>query len=246
MAKHQFDLKIIHDPLIMAKDPAFLFYSQDFIVGIQTMTFEDRGKYISLLCMMHQQGRMKEETIRFLVGSISDNLKSKFCIDENGFWFNKRLESESEKRKIFTESRRNNGLMGGRPKEKLKPKGKPKNNHMVNHMEDVNEDVNKKEKGVKIPEDLIRSFIPIVKEWIEYKKERKETYQQKGLDKFCQQLSKWSGNNPVVAQKIIDNSIANNWAGAFELKEEKSFGKKEETAPISIKKPVQKDFSKVS
>jgi hypothetical protein len=51
----------------MAKDPAFLFYSQDFIVGVQTMPFEDRGKYITILCQMHQQGRLDEETIRTLV-----------------------------------------------------------------------------------------------------------------------------------------------------------------------------------
>ena len=67
----------------MAKDPAFLFYSQDFIVGVQTMDFEDRGKYITLLAQMHQQGRMDEKTIRFLVGSVSDNLKNKFAIDKN-------------------------------------------------------------------------------------------------------------------------------------------------------------------
>ena len=70
------------------KDPAFLFYSQDWIVGCQTLTFEERGQYITIISQMHQQGRMKEETIRFLVGSVSDNLKSKFGIDENGFWFN--------------------------------------------------------------------------------------------------------------------------------------------------------------
>lgn len=125
----------------MAKDPAFLFYSQDFYTGVATLTFEERGKYITILCLMHQQGRMSEETIWFLVGSVSDNLKAKFSIDENGLWYNKRLEEESEKRAKFTESRRNNGLSGGRPK-KTKPYAntyaKPKQNHMVTHMEDEN------------------------------------------------------------------------------------------------------------
>jgi len=37
------------------KDPAYLFYSQDFYTGVATMNFEDRGKYISILCLMHQQ-----------------------------------------------------------------------------------------------------------------------------------------------------------------------------------------------
>ncbi len=128
----------------MAKDPAFLFYSQDFFTGVSTMSFEDRGKFITILCLMHQQGRMDEESISFIVGSISVKLKSKFDIDKNGLWFNKKLEEETEKRNKFTESRRSNGLLGGRPDKKDKPIGKPKDNlkvmHKANLMEDVNED----------------------------------------------------------------------------------------------------------
>lgn len=134
----------------MARDPAFLFYSQDFYTGVATLNWEDRGKYISILCLMHQQGRMSEETIRFIVGSVSDNLKSKFSIDENGLWFNARLEDETAKRNRFTESRRNNGLLGGRPHGE-KASGKPKRNlkgkltdtHKANLMEDENENENK-------------------------------------------------------------------------------------------------------
>lgn len=120
------------------KDPAFLFYPQDFLVGAMTMTFEDKGKYITILCLMHQQGRLDEKTISFLVGSISDILRLKFLVDENGFWYNKRLEEEIEKRNRFIESRMNNGKLGGRPKKQetyKKPKGKPNQNLI----EDVNE-----------------------------------------------------------------------------------------------------------
>lgn len=126
----------------MAKDPAFLFYPGDFIVGTYAMSFEDRGKYITILSMMHQQGRMNEETIRFIVGSISVNLKSKFSIDEKGLWFNKRLEEEIEKRQKFTDSRRINGSKGGRPKYKKPsglPNGKPKNNLSEN--ENINRNI---------------------------------------------------------------------------------------------------------
>lgn len=129
----------------MAKDPAFLFYSQDFIVGVQTMPFEDRGKYITILCQMHQQGRMNEETIRFLVGSVSDSLRLKFRIDEKGLWYNERLEFETVKRNHFTETRRKNGNLGGRPKESKPigyPNGKPKGNHKANLMGNENENEN--------------------------------------------------------------------------------------------------------
>jgi uncharacterized phage protein (TIGR02220 family) len=114
------------------KDPAFLFYSQDFITGTLAMPFEERGKYITLLCYQHQSGRMSEETIRFLVGSISDALRSKFKQDEAGFFYNERLEIEIEKRTKFIESRINNGRLGGRPKEIKKPLGYSKNNLIEN------------------------------------------------------------------------------------------------------------------
>jgi len=134
--------------LFMAKDPAFLFYSSDFIVGTMTMTMEDRGKYITILCLMHQQGRLLEETISLLVGSVSVNLKSKFGIDENGFWFNQRLEDEIEKRSNFIESRRQNGSKGGRRKlDKALglPNGIAKNNHTED--ENENEDENETKIG---------------------------------------------------------------------------------------------------
>lgn len=122
----------------MAKDPAFLFYSSDFLSGITDLTMEERGQFITLLCVQHQKGFLTEKTIRLLVGSVSVDVMSKFRLDENGNYYNERLKLESEKRNKFTESRRNNGNLGGRPKKSTSKK----QNHMVNHMENENENVN--------------------------------------------------------------------------------------------------------
>jgi hypothetical protein len=128
------------------KDPAFLFYSQDFIVGTLAMPFDERGKYITLLCYQHQTGRMSEETIRLLVGSVSDMLRLKFQQDENGLFFNERLEIEIGKRDKFTQSRVNNGKLGGRPIKKNNLNktdrlsvAKAKNNLIENENENENE-----------------------------------------------------------------------------------------------------------
>ena len=43
------------------KDPAFLFYSSDFLSGTMLMSDEDVGKYIRLLCLQHQKGHLKEK-----------------------------------------------------------------------------------------------------------------------------------------------------------------------------------------
>ena len=106
------------------KDPAYLFYSSDFLTGCASLTMEERGQYITLLCLEHQLGRLSEKTIRLSVGSVSVDVLEKFKQDENGLLYNERLEIEIEKRSKFIDTRRNNGLKGGRPKvENKKPNG---------------------------------------------------------------------------------------------------------------------------
>lgn len=136
----------------MAKDPAFLFYASDFITGVTDLTMEERGQYITLLCLQHQKGHLQEKTIRLSVGSVSNDVLSKFKQDEQGYYYNERLEIEVEKRIKFTESRRYNGSKGGRPKTDEKPLGypygkpyakpyaKPSENLPENRNEDINID----------------------------------------------------------------------------------------------------------
>ena len=119
-------------------DPAFLFYPSDFLIGTADLSNEETGQYIRLLSYMHQKGRLSEETIRLLVGSVSDRLRAKFDIDKNGNFYNKRLEFEIKKRQNFINSRRKNGALGGRPVVGKSPKKENNkthqkdNNHMVN------------------------------------------------------------------------------------------------------------------
>lgn len=125
----------------MARDPAFLFYPSDFLTGVTFLSDEETGKYIRLLCLMHQHGRLDEESISKAIGLVSVKLRAKFSIDENGLWFNERLEKEIEKRTKFTESRRSNGLLGGRGKKKDKAIGLP--NDKANENLSINENENR-------------------------------------------------------------------------------------------------------
>jgi hypothetical protein len=126
----------------MAKDPAFLFYSSDFLNGVSDLTMEERGQFITLLCLQHQKGTLTDKTIRLCLGSVSVDVLSKFTKDKQGNYFNERLNEEIEKRIQFTESRRNNGSKGGRPKNNTKPLGLAKHNLMEDVNENENEDVN--------------------------------------------------------------------------------------------------------
>lgn len=139
----------------MAKDPAFLFYSSDFLTGVIDMTMEERGQYITLMCLQHQKGHLPEKTITFCVGSVSESVLSKFSKDDKGNFFNKRLEIEIQKRESYTESRRKNGTKGGRPSKKAKDSnncatlGKDSAGVAVpNHKGNENVDVNKDESAV--------------------------------------------------------------------------------------------------
>jgi hypothetical protein len=126
----------------MAKDPAFLFYSSDFLNGVADLTMEERGQFITLLCLQHQKGTLTDKTIRLCLGSVSVDVLSKFTKDKQGNYFNERLNEEIEKRIQFTESRRNNGSKGGRPKNNTKPLGLAKHNLMEDVNENENEDIN--------------------------------------------------------------------------------------------------------
>lgn len=149
----------------MAKDPAFLFYSSDFLNGIADLTMEERGQYITLLCLQHQKTSLSEKTIRLSVGSVSVDVMNKFRLDENGNYYNDRLKLEIEKRQAFTESRRNNGEKGGRPKASAKPSGypngKPKHNHIEDENENTNEDENRIEKEVFIVPELCKIWYSV-------------------------------------------------------------------------------------
>jgi len=225
----------------MAKDPAFLFYSQDFYTGVATLNWEERGKFISILCLMHQQGRMSEETIRFLVGSVSDNLKSKFSIDSKGLWFNKRLEDEADKRSNFTESRRKNGNLGGRPKAKGKPKSNLKDNHTVNRMEDedvnVIEDVNnnKKEYDFSKPDISGDELVfpintqPVRELWVMWKKYRWGEHQQRyGMMGEQADLKRLERMDFAQMEQTILTAISNKWKNLYPEKNGKRIGNSKE------------------
>lgn len=120
----------------MAKDPAFLFYPNDWLGGTMGMTFEEKGAYMELLMLQFNRGHMTKDMIGRTVGQLWVNIKDKFKEDSDGCFYNERLEDEKNKRKAFSESRRNN-RKGVNQYTKPEPK---KEGHMTSHMEDV--DVN--------------------------------------------------------------------------------------------------------
>jgi uncharacterized protein YdaU (DUF1376 family) len=110
----------------MAKDPAFLFYTGDFATGTQFFTDDQVGKYIRLLMAQHQHGHLSEKQMLHICKSYDNDIFIKFAKDDNGMFFNERLEDEILKRKKYSESRSNNksgrkpNLNKDLPKEQIK------------------------------------------------------------------------------------------------------------------------------
>lgn len=122
------------------KDPAFLFYSNDFLSGTMLMTDEETGQYIKILCLQHQKGHLKEKDMLNICKSYNEEIFSKFKKDKDENYYNERLEYEVNKRKVYSESRRNNR----RKKETYEKDMKNICNSYEEHMENenVNENIN--------------------------------------------------------------------------------------------------------
>ena len=97
----------------MSKDPAFLFYSSDFLTGISDLTMEERGQYITLLCLQHQKGALSPKTIKISVGDVSSDVMSKFEQDEAGNFLNKRLQNVIELREKYVPYKIASATLGG-------------------------------------------------------------------------------------------------------------------------------------
>ncbi len=125
------------------KDPAFLFYASDFLGGVSDLTMEERGQYITMLCLQQQKGAVSEKTTRLVFGNnLSPDVLAKFERDENGDLYNVRLRLEMDKRMQFIEKQSSNGKKGGAPtgnsNAKKTTQKQPKNNPKTTNKENEN------------------------------------------------------------------------------------------------------------
>jgi hypothetical protein len=120
----------------MSKDPAVLFYTSDFLSGTFTMTDEQVGKYIRLLCLQHQKGKLTEKDMLSICKAYDNEIYEKFD-QVDGFFVNDRMYNESIRRSKFTESRRNNAKS-----IKNDSISEASAKHMHKHMETETETIN--------------------------------------------------------------------------------------------------------
>lgn len=177
------------------KDPAVLLYTQDFLVGTLTMTDEQRGKYILLLCYQHQ--KLNKLTLNDLkLADGDETILEKFPLHSDGYYYNDRMAMEIENRKVRTESSRRNGMLGGRPKlTQEKPMGynsvnlnktqeKPKNNPTGNEAENENANETVDETEIKLLTKLEDKLMDVTT----FKSAYREIQEYGGVEKYFNAL----------------------------------------------------------
>ena len=126
----------------MSKDPAILFYTADFLTATNTWKNEHVGMYCRLLFNQHILGHLTmEDMIDICKGPVPKRVLDKFVKDENGLYYNIVMDMRIDKRKKYSESRRNNRL-GKNNDEKETNISESYVDDMSTHMENGNENIN--------------------------------------------------------------------------------------------------------
>ncbi len=203
----------------MAKDPAFLFYPNDYIGGTMGMSFEEKGAYMELLMLQFNRGHMTEHMIGQAIGQLWVNVKVKFRQDDKGLYYNERLDEEQIKRKNYTKSRNNNRLGLN---QYCKSGG-----HMTPHMENENKDVNEVEdlKALCAKFEFLndKEFRETWDAFLEMRKSCKAKPTDKAIGLLLKKLHR---QELEVAIGMLERSIENNWKGVFPLREGIENGKR--------------------
>ena len=126
------------------RDPAFLFYSADFLAATYQLRDSDAGRLIRLLCMQHQRGHLGERDFLRVVRNPDAPVAAFFRRDEDGRFYNEKLERDITKRREYTASRIRN-LAGGKKSDTPFLSETHMGGHMPPHMENRNRNENENE-----------------------------------------------------------------------------------------------------
>jgi len=214
------------------KAPAFQFYADDFLAGTITMTNEEKGAYITLLCIQWSRESLTESDFtRVCIGMPPHSQRicqSKFQIDAEGNFRNPRMEIEREKQNQYRQKQTDNAKKRWVGNATAYPTALPVDMPNV-CSPSPSPTPNKKDTaapkspwevsfGVELPESLrTDSCLQAVKLWLQYKAEKREGYKKTGL---AASLSKWSREFTAADfPTVVENSIASGWRGIFPKKD---------------------------
>ena len=187
------------------KDPAFLFYSSDFLTGTMFMSDAQLGKYIKLLCVQHQRGHLTEKDMLNICKRYDKDIFSKFVKDNDGNYYNVRLQKEIDKRKNYSRSRSEN--------RKSKITFENICYSYVKHME--NENINRINVIEYINKNKLNNIIELLIEYFNYRKSIRIPNNQSIIDELILFLKPYSKKEQ---EQIIKKAIKNGYREFYPLK----------------------------
>lgn len=197
------------------KDPAFLFYSSDFLTGTMFMSDTQIGKYIKILCTQHQKGHLSEKDMLKICKRYDKDIFEKFVKDEDGKYYNIRLEKEITKRREYSKSRSDN--------RKNKISFENICFSYVKHMENENENININDISYitsYIENNKLNNIINLLIEYLNYRKSIKLPNTKEVIDELIEFLKPYDKDEQ---EKIIKEAIKKGWKDFYPVsKKEKS------------------------
>lgn len=151
----------------MAKDPAFPFYAQDYLVDTLRWSRAMQGLHVSLMAESWANGGLIDDNGMPAGLDSTDvelwlKIKHKWSL-ENGYWVSDKLETVRAERKSFIEKQRQKGLLSGEKRKKKQTVVQPKANNgstVVEPIEDESEDEIEKKLNDALDEIFINNIRP--------------------------------------------------------------------------------------
>lgn len=197
------------------KDPAFLFYSSDFLTGTMFMSDTQIGKYIKILCTQHQKGHLSEKDMLKICKRYDKDIFEKFVKDEDGKYYNIRLEKEITKRREYSKSRSDN--------RKNKINFENICFSYVKHMENENENININDISYitsYIDNNKLNNIINLLIEYLNYRKSIRLPNTKEVIDELIEFLKPYDKDEQ---EKIIKEAIKKGWKDFYPVsKKEKN------------------------
>ncbi len=221
----------------MPKLPFMKFYPTDFLMDVQAQGLESRGALITLLC------HIWHTSANGTVSLTNRELAKLFGVEEEratgilldlfdakiiDYVFNETRDDGGPSLNIITSRRirkdkkslKLNAKHQSLYKDRVRRESYESKQKVRHKKSEVRSQ--KTEKNIPnpplflIPEDL-KPNEPEILEWLQYKKERREAYTPTGLKQL---LGKIRALSPDKRKASIENSMAQNWKGIYETREE--------------------------
>ena len=228
----------------MSKDPAFLFYSSDFLTGTMFLSNEQVGKFIRLLCVQHQKGRLSEKHMLSICKTYDSEIFEMFLKDKEGLFYNERLEIEINKRKSHSEKQRANVMKRWNKDTNVIP-NKQNGNTVVIPLENENENENENEDVIENKVEIYPTFEDF---WELYDKKtgnkslikpKFDKLPQKIKEKIIDYLPNYLDSTPDKAYRKNPQTFLNNKSWEDEIITKKNENRNNGTDYTKLKALVQ-------